>query len=319
LVLKGALVVGSGIVLLPFVTPFVLAAWTAQLTRPVLVRAERLFLGRRSAATIITLMLLLVILGPLAAAIIILAVDAGQLLTQLRAALESGSLAAALAPSTPTLEQVVDLVRTYGPGSLRVLGGTLRVSTRAIVSFVVFLGAIQSISVHRERLSAWFFSSVPIGSRALERLTHAFYETGRGLIIGVGLTALVQGVIATIAYFALGIPRAPVFGFLTALVAIVPSVGTGFVWGPIAAVLAATGHVGRALILLGCGVGVISVVDNILKPTLSRFAKLELPTFVLFLSMIGGVFTMGASGLVMGPLLVRLALEALDIWRAPAQ
>jgi predicted PurR-regulated permease PerM len=182
---------------------------------------------------------------------------------------------------------------------------------------VVFLGAVHSILVHRERLGAWFARSAPISPGALERLTHAFYETGRGLIVGVGLTALVQGVIATIAYLALGIPRAPVFGFLTSLAAIVPSVGTGFVWGPIAAVLAATGHAGRAVILVACGVGVISVVDNILRPTLARFGKLDLPTFVLFLSMLGGVFAIGPSGLVMGPLFVRMAVEALDIWRAP--
>jgi predicted PurR-regulated permease PerM len=315
----GGLVLGSGIVLFPFITPFVLAAWVAELMRPALVRAERLFLGRRGAVTVITVMLLLVIVGPLAAAIAVLAVDASQLLTQLRIALESGSLPKALAPSTPTLDQLVQLVRTYGPSSLRVLSGTLRVSARAVVSFVVFLGAIYSISVHRERLGAWFIRSVPMKSRVLERLANAFYETGRGLIIGVGLTALVQGVIATIAYLALGIPRAPVFGFLTALVAIVPGIGSWFVWGPIAAVLAATGYTGRALILVVCGVGVISVVDNVLRPTLTRFGKLDLPMFVLFLSMLGGVLTMGPSGLVMGPLLVRLALEALDIWRGPPE
>jgi predicted PurR-regulated permease PerM len=313
------LVLGSVFVLVPFVTPLVLGAWTAELTRPILVRAERLFFGRRAAATAITMSLLLLIVAPLAAAVTVLVVSAGELVAQLRTALESGSLSKTLAPAPPNFEHLMDLARTYGPSSLRVLGGTLRGSMRAVVSLVVFLGAGYSIPVHREQLGAWVARSVPMPPGAFERLTNAFYETGRGLIIGVGLTALVQGVIAMIAYLALGIPQAPVFGFLTALAAIVPSVGTGFVWGPIAVVLAATGHPGRALILLACGVGVISVVDNVLRPILARFGKLDLPAFVLFLSMLGGVFAIGPSGLVMGPLLVRMAVEAVDIWRAPPE
>ena len=41
----------------------------------------------------------------------------------------------------------------------------------------------------------------------MNRLKDAFLETDRGLLIGVGLTCAVQGLVAAIAYFSLQTPR----------------------------------------------------------------------------------------------------------------
>ena len=43
--------------------------------------------------------------------------------------------------------------------------------------------------------------------------------------------------------------------------------------------------------------------------------RLRLPTTVLFLSMIGGLELVGASGILLGPLAVRMAVEVRDIVR----
>jgi len=276
---------------------------------------ERVFGGRRSAATVVTVSLLLAATVPLAAAIALLLANAGQLLELLRAAFERGSLPAALTLTTPTLEQLIELAREYTPSGFRVLWDTLRGSTRALVSVIVFLGAFHSITLHWKHLALLFARLSPISADALGRLNQAFYETGRGLLAGIGLTALAQGVVATVIYLALGVPRAAVFGLFTAVAAVVPSIGTGLVWGPIALGLAATGHPTRAIILAASGVGVISFVDNALRPALARFGKLNLPVFVLFLAMLGGIFTLGPSGVVLGPLLVRLTVEAVELWR----
>ena len=58
-----------------------------------------------------------------------------------------------------------------------------------------------------------------------------------------------------------------------------------------------------------------SVVDNIVRPWLSRYGNLKLPGFVTFVAMLGGIVVFGGFGLLLGPLFVRLAVEALDIWR----
>jgi predicted PurR-regulated permease PerM len=312
------LTVAAAVVLSPFVVPCVLAAWAAELARPLRLRLERVLAGRRRAAAALTVLLLVLVVAPLGAAVVVLAIGARELLQEAKNAFESGSFGRALGPATPTFDQIVELARTSGAASAAFVLGTLRGSARAAIAFVVFLFGFYAFSAHRERFGEWLARSAPVPRAAFDRLSAAFYETGRGLVIGVGLTALAQGVVATIAYLALGIPRAILFGFVTAVAAIVPGVGTGFVWVPLAVALAATGHPIRALVLVACGAGVISVIDNVLRPMLARYGKLELPTFVLFASMLGGVLVLGPAGVVLGPLAARLAAEAIALARRDA-
>jgi predicted PurR-regulated permease PerM len=63
---------------------------------------------------------------------------------------------------------------------------------------------------------------------------------------------------------------------------------------------------------------VVSTADNFVRPMLSRYGKLRMPTFLLLVSMLGGLGLFGAWGVLLGPLLVRLAVEGLEIWRERA-
>jgi predicted PurR-regulated permease PerM len=112
---------------------------------------------------------------------------------------------------------------------------------------------------------------------------------------------------------AVGIPSALVLGPLTAVCAIVPVVGSGLVWFPLALELGATGQYGRAGIVVAIGAGLISLVDNFARPLLARYGRLTLPPVVVLVSMIGGVAALGAAGALLGPLLVRLCVEALAL------
>jgi predicted PurR-regulated permease PerM len=79
--------------------------------------------------------------------------------------------------------------------------------------------------------------------------------------------------------------------------------------------LAITDRWGHAVIMTAVGVLVIGFADNLLRPLLSRHGSVQLPTFVLLVAMFGGLATVGAWGLILGPLLVRLAVEAVSIER----
>lgn len=56
-------------------------------------------------------------------------------------------------------------------------------------------------------------------------------------------------------------------------------------------------------------------VDNFSKPILSKRAHLDLPAVLVFLTMLSGVVAFGPAGLLLGPLFVRTAMEALAIAR----
>jgi predicted PurR-regulated permease PerM len=316
-VVTAALVIAGAAILAPFAVPLVLAAWAAELNGPLLSRLERAFGGRRRAASAVTVLVLVVVVTPLAVAISVLIIGADELVTEIRRGLGTQTIDAFFAePPAPTLSNLLGVVREIGSSRLGLVAGVLRSSASLVVSFAVFLVGVYSLSAHGRTARAWLKTASGIPPCAFDRLAAAFSETGRGLFVGVGLTALVQGTLAAIVYALLRVPRAPLFGFLTAVAALIPGIGTGLVWLPIAVVLFVRGHAVRGAILLAVGLGVISVVDNLLRPLLTHRGQLQLPPFVLFLSMLGGVVLFGAAGVVLGPLFVRMAVEALAIARS---
>jgi len=76
--------------------------------------------------------------------------------------------------------------------------------------------------------------------------------------------------------------------------------------------VSAIAALGIAIVVLGVVVG---SVDNVVRPMLSRIGKLQLPAFLLFLALLGGMTAFGPVGVLLGPLLVRLAVEALTLSR----
>jgi predicted PurR-regulated permease PerM len=133
------------------------------------------------------------------------------------------------------------------------------------------------------------------------------------LLVGVGLTSATQGVVATLIYSSLGVPRWWVLGPITGLASIIPVFGSALVWVPIAAGLFLGGHAVKGAVLVVVGSAVISTADNLLQPFYARLGSLKMPTYLLFVTLFGGLIAFGTWGAILGPLIVRLWLEALTL------
>ena len=316
------LVLGTAYLWWPLWPPLLLAAWTAGLARPVTMRLERALHGRRRAAALLTVALVVGLGAPvalIAMAVLSGASDLAEAVT--RSASARGALAALVAGDAgagawhaPTsLGDAVAMgrqVTSSGWGFLSDLAGAaMRV---AIGVFLYFAGAYVLLT-DGSAAWAWVRRASPLRPEQTDRLGAAFQETGRGLLAGVGLTTLTQGLVATIIYAALGVPRALVLGPLTGVASIVPVVGSAVVWGPLALGFLLNDQPVRAVILAALGVGVIGLVDNLLRPLFSRIGSLKLSLFVLFVSIFGGLATVGPFGVLLGPLVARLAIEALAL------
>ncbi len=307
----------------PLWPALVLAAWTAGITHPLLVRLEPVFRGRRRAAAVLSLLLFLLLLVPLS--LLALGVGAGaQDLVQAiaRANSAKGALAdiAAGGPA-PTeavqlpsnLAEALELLERYGTQAYSVTSQLVGVAATGLVALFIYFAGAFAFLVDGHRSWRWLRRNAPVRNDQLDRLGSAFHETGRGLIIGVGLTSVTQGLAATLAYLALGVPRAWVLGPITGVASVVPIAGTALVWGPIALGLFLAGHTVKGVILLVVGVAVIGSIDNLVRPLYARLGTLRMPTFLLFVSMFGGLSAFGTWGAILGPLLVRLTMEVLSI------
>jgi predicted PurR-regulated permease PerM len=310
--------------LLPFWLPLVLSAWFAQLAQPLNRALERRLHGKARAAALVTVLLVLAVLTPVAVVVLMLAGDASALIGKVFESQSAGSAldvllsrggngATELAPLTKEPERLIEWIQKSGAGAFRFAGMLAGATFTATIALIVFVAAFHGLLVDGRRLGGWLEQNAPVSTQQFRRLSAAFYETGRGLVIGVGGTALAQGLVAGIGYWIAGIPHAFALALLTALVGLIPSLGSALVWLPMGGILLISGRIADAVVVLAFG-SFAGVIDNFLRPVLSRYGHLEVPTTILFCAMLGGVVAFGAAGLIVGPLFVRLSMEGLELW-----
>jgi len=157
-------------------------------------------------------------------------------------------------------------------------------------------------------------SLIPLSRREADEVFRRITDTIHASIYGQVAVALVQGVLGGCMFWILGLP-APVFwGFVMALLALVPMLGTFFVWGPAAIFLALGGHWVKAIVLVAWGAVAIGFIDNLLYPFLVR-KRMRLHTLLVFFAILGGISLVGAAGVVVGPLILSVTDALIDIWR----
>jgi predicted PurR-regulated permease PerM len=306
-------------VMLPVLPPILAGAWVAALVRPlvpVLVRRIR----KEGAATLITTLLVLSVLVPAAALCVttgLAALDMG------RALLGSASLPDAFAllampgaeMSLSPREQFLALAQQYGGSTLALASALMEAAGDVALQVFVLALSTYAFLAYDRRFYAFSLQRLPIAPKHVERLRLAFHETGRALLIGTGLTCLVQAACGTLIYLSLGVPRPFILGGITFVAAFLPGIGTALVWVPVAIALAVIGHPLRALIMFLLGAIVISSLDNLLRPWIAQRTRLSLPPVITLMSMLGGMVALGGWGLLLGPLVLRLGMEALEILR----
>ena len=303
----------------PFIAWLVPAAWLAYAVQPWLPPLAKKLGGPRAAA-ILTLTLLVLILGPMVALLGSLTFDAIDLGAQLGSSPTGRDALSRLVSGDGQSTEfdvgaLLAIVERHGARALELAGTLAGIGAEIALGLFVFFSAAYVLLVDGPAAWKWTVAHAPLDEAGLDRLARAFHETGRGLFVGIGLTGLLQATIATIAYFALGVPRALVLGLVTFFASVLPTIGTALVWVPVCIGLAITGRTTAALILAVVGVIVVSSIDNLLRPMLTRFGRLELPTFVLLISMLSGLAFLGASGLFLGPLMARLSVEIVRMAR----
>jgi len=135
-------------------------------------------------------------------------------------------------------------------------------------------------------------------------------QANRAVIVSMLLAALVQGAVASVGYWLMGLQAPLLLGLATAIASLLPFVGTLLVWGPACLYLLSIGHVWPALGLAAWGSFLIHPTDNILRPWLVSGA-VRLPFLLVFLGVVGGLAAAGLVGIVLGPMILAVGWEAI--------
>jgi len=318
----------------PFSGAILWAVVFAVLFAPVNRRLLRAMPRWPNLAALLTLFIIVVmVLVPLAILTSLVVQEAGELVT----ALQSGNI-----NLTQGLQQARDALPDWATSLLdRLRAPNLATVRERLTSFLVESGrfvAGQALSFGQMTLHfliglfvmlylVYFLlrdgralrrmssEAIPLRGDQQTALAEKFTITIRAIVKGSVVVALVQGALGGLIFALLDI-RAPVlWGALMAILALLPVVGTGLVWVPVAIYLMVTGALWQGVALIVYGILVIGLVDNLLRPILVG-KDTQIPDYVVLISTLGGISAFGVNGFVIGPVLAAMFLSAWDVFSA---
>jgi len=318
----------------PFLGPIAWALFLGFLLQPAQERLARVMRGRASiSAFSLTLLVLVLFLGPLTALAIAFARQAADLAGRLQ-----GWLAGQRNATLANLDQLPVIGR-----AMQWLDDNFEISTTHVKTWLVegskslfqelasyggiaFMGAVGTVLAFTVMLFILFFiirdgraiarlgsTLVPLPAERREALADRLSSVTWAVVRGTVVTSIVQGLLLGIGFALAGMPGPVVFGVLGAVLSVVPFGGTAIVWVPALITLVIQGQLGQAAGILVVGV-VVSSVDNFLKPILIS-GNSPLPTLAVFMGVLGGLAAFGLIGLFVGPVVIALVLALLEFAR----
>ena len=200
--------------------------------------------------------------------------------------------------SGPAREFGVQAVRFLGVGFLQLL----------MVVFVTFF-------FYRDgaRLApAMVTMSRKLGGKLGEEMLELTCNTINGVMLGIFGTALTQAVVAFIGFVIAGVPAPILLASVVFFLSVIP-VGPPIAWGIAAFWLYNQGDYGWAIFMVLYGIFAISSVDNVVKPILISHSS-RLPLLLIVLGVLGGVLAFGFIGIFLGPILLAVGMTLLTHW-----
>jgi predicted PurR-regulated permease PerM len=149
------------------------------------------------------------------------------------------------------------------------------------------------------------------GARA-KRLIEITGATVRGVVYGILLTAIVQGMLTAFGLWLSGVPRPVLLGAVAGFLSVLP-IGAPVVWIPAALWLMSTGHLAWGIFLGIYGVVAVSGADSVIRPWfIARGA--QLPFLLTVLGVLGGAIAFGLLGIFLGPVLLGIGYTLVNEW-----
>jgi predicted PurR-regulated permease PerM len=310
------LVLGAGLLLAlwPFVTGLIGAPVLYVVFAPVhRVLARRL--PSRAAAGIVIVLALLTILGPGVSFIGLLAAEARDMASGVVNSPILDRIAMVDIGPYNVGEQLASLgqrITNWAGNAILNLVGT---ATRIVIQLTIAFFGLYYLLVDPERSWNMLRPFIPFSAENTEALRQRFEHITISTLIGIFATAAIQGVLVGAAFTVVGLPNAFFWGVITAIMAILPVVGSGMVWGPGAIALAIDHRIGWAIGMALWGFLVVANVDNVIRPwVFRRYAQVH--PFITIIGAFAGIRFFGLLGLLIGPLAISYFFELIRMYRA---
>jgi predicted PurR-regulated permease PerM len=210
-------------------------------------------------------------------------------------------------------ERVLADVKQFSQNAL----GLLQAAYKGITSFIfwvfVLFFTLFYFLIDGKRMLGHLMSLSPLRNEHDALIIKKFISISRATLKGTIVIGMIQGLLGGITFWIAGIPSPAIWGLVMALCSIIPMFGSGLIWLPAAVILLLLGSIWQGIFVFVVGVGVISMIDNVLRPKLVGKDTQMHPLMVLFATL-GGISFFGLSGFIIGPIIVSLFLALGEIY-----
>jgi len=323
------------LILAPFLSSIIWAILLAMVFYPLFQRLQRLLKKKEVLSVLLmTLLVLIVIILPFSLLMASLAGEVVDLYHQVEEMIKTGQLQTYIegmeeipifkwilaglgqhidfsqANPLPLLLKNLNQISTFIFNQTTTL---LKGFSSFVVGFFFTLLSLYYFFKDGSHLFARLKEIVPLPSKERDLLIQRFRDMIYATIYGGLLIAMIQGLLGGLSFWVLGLPSPIFWGTAMALLSFIPIGGTALIWVPAAIILLIEGAVLKGLLLLGMGVFVISMVDNLLRPFFIS-TRTNIHPLLLFFAVLGGVQAFGLIGFVAGPLVATLFLTLIEIY-----
>jgi len=182
-----------------------------------------------------------------------------------------------------------------------------------LISFGIMLYLLFFLLRDGSVLSARLRAAIPLTDTHKTHLLRKFTTVIRATVKGNIAVAAAQGALGGGIFYVLGIQGPVLWGVVMAFLSLLPAIGAGLIWAPVAVYFLVTGATWQGVALILYGVLVIGMVDNVLRPLLVG-KDTKLPDYVVLISTLGGMALFGLNGFVIGPLIAALFIACWDLF-----
>ncbi len=230
----------------------------------------------------------------------------------------------------PVVTRLQDLVKAYDvdlkaaaiQGARRLTSFLLDALRGAVVQAAFLLVQLMLILISLfflyrdgQKLTKAFLLTLPIPENRKAHIHGTVESLVSAVVIGVLVTATLQGLLAGLGYWFVGLPSPALLGTLSAICALIPVVGSAVVWVPAVAYLLISGDKVHGFVLLGWCILVVGAVDNFVRPLLIS-GRSGLSFTLMALGGIGGLAAFGFFGLVAGPVIIAVFMLVLEMYQS---
>lgn len=309
----------------PFVYPIFWAAVCAAMFYPMYRKLSKATKRPKTGALMSVFVVILIIFIPLFILSALVVNESSALYEKVSA---SGSFATPAHVSTwlehtplaPYLAKIRTEWATYASEATQRISQFIFSSIKSITQNLVTLVIMSGIMLYTlyyffkdgERMLRRLGHISPLSTQYEDMLYFRFIETVRSTLKSTIIIGGIQGTLGGVLFWITGIEGAFVWGIIMIILAILPAVGTWTVLIPASIIMLAFGNIWQSIVIL-CGMIVISLIDNFIRPPLVG-RDTQMHPLVIFVSTLGGLIIFGVSGFVIGPVVAALYLSVLTIY-----